>query len=244
MSSARATLETLRHTMEQTAPSVNVGDKERLISLLAGGALGLYGLSRFSLGGMALAVAGGSLIYRGMSGHCSLYRALDVSTATPHGSAARIHAGHGVKIDESIVIHRDAATLYRQWRKLDNLGQIMHHLERVEEVDSRRSRWTARGPMNIPLHWEAEIINEKENEMIAWRSVEGSAIDTAGSVHFRELPDGRGTEVRVTLKYDAHAAQWAAPLARWMGHAPEQQIREDLQRFKHQMEAGEKARSS
>lgn len=244
MSSARATLETVRRTMEHTGPSVNVGDKERLISLLAGGALGLYGLSRFSLGGLALAVAGGSLIYRGMSGHCLLYHALDVSTATPHDSATRIHAGHGVKIDERIVINRDAATLWRQWRKLDNLGRIMNHLERVEEIDGRRSRWTARGPMNIPLHWEAEIINEKENEMIAWRSTAGSPIDTAGSVHFRELPEGHGTEVRVTLKYDAHAAQWAAPLARWMGHAPEQQIREDLQRFKQQMEAGEKAKSS
>jgi uncharacterized membrane protein len=240
MSSALASLERLGRSMGQSGPAVNVGEKERLLSLVAGSALGLYGLSRFSLGGLALAVAGGSLIYRGMSGHCSLYQALDVSTATPRGSATSVRAGHGVKIDESVVINRDVATLWRQWRKLENLGRIMQHLERVEEVEGRRSHWTARGPRNYPLRWEAEIINEKENELLAWRSVEGSAVDTAGSVHFRALPDGRGTEVRVILKYDAHSAQLAAPLARWMGAAPEQQIREDLQRFKQQMEAGER----
>jgi uncharacterized membrane protein len=242
MSSALASLERYSRSMGQINPSVNVGDKERLLSFLAGGALGLYGLSRFSLGGLVLAAAGGSLIYRGMSGHCSLYQRLGVSTATPAGSATSVRAGHGVKIDERIVIERDPATLWRHWRKLENLGRFMRHLERVEEIDEHRSRWTARGPMGYPLQWEAEIINEKENELIAWRSVDDSAVDTAGSVHFRELPDGRGTEVRVHLKYDAHSAQLAAPLARLLGETPEQHIREDLQRFKQHMEAGATAR--
>jgi uncharacterized membrane protein len=95
--------------------------------------------------------------------------------------------------------------------------------------------------MGYSIEWEAEIINEKENELIAWRSVDDSEVDTAGSVHFRELPHGRGTEVRVVLKYDAHAAQLAEPLARIMGASPRQQIHEDLQRFKQVMEAGEVA---
>jgi len=71
----------------RSAPRVNVGEKERMLSVLSGGALGLFGLTRGSLGGFALAAIGGSLLYRGMTGHCSLYQALDVSTATPRGPA-------------------------------------------------------------------------------------------------------------------------------------------------------------
>ncbi len=228
-------------SMDRPAPSINVGDKERLFSILGGGALGLFGLSRFSLGGLALAAVGGSLVYRGMSGHCSLYQSLDISTATPRGPATSVRAGHGVKVEESIIINRDAATLWRFWRKLENVGRFMQHLECVEEHDERRSRWVGHAPLGYTLAWEAEIINEKENELIAWRSVDGSEVDTAGSVHFHELPHGRGTEMRVALKYDAHSAQLAAPLARLMGSSPRQQIHEDLRRFKQVMETGEVA---
>ncbi len=244
MSTATAPLRRLQRAssrIHRRAQPVNVGDKERLLSLLGGAALGLYGLSRRSLGGLALAAMGGSLIYRGASGHCSAYQTLGVSTADPVGPATSVRAGHGVKIEESILINRDAATLWRFWRKLENLGRFMQHLERVEEIDRRHSRWVAHTPFGINLQWEAEIINESENELIAWRSVGDSEVDTAGSVHFRELPDQRGTEVRVSLKYDAHAGQLAAPLARMFGSTPAQQIHEDLLRLKQMMETGEVA---
>ncbi|HZV06238.1 MAG TPA: YgaP-like transmembrane domain [Gemmataceae bacterium] len=227
------------------AQHINVGDTERLVSILGGAALGLFGLSRRSLGGLGLAAVGGSLLYRGMTGHCPGYQSLGVSSAQPVGSATSVRAGHGIKVEESITINRDAATLWRFWRKLENIGRFMQHLECVEEIDERRSRWTARGPLGVKLQWEAEIINEKENELIAWRSVDDSEVDTAGSVHFRELPHGRGTEMRVVLKYDlrydAHTTELAEPIARLLGQSPSQQIREDLRRFKQVMETGETA---
>jgi uncharacterized membrane protein len=230
----------LRQTVSQ-APRINVGDTERLLSVLGGASLGLFGLSRRSLGGLGLAAVGSSLVYRGMTGNCPCYRSLGVSTASPVGSATSVRAGHGIKVEESITINRDAATLWRFWRKLENIGRFMQHLERVEEIDERRSRWTACGALGVKLQWEAEIINERENELIAWRSVDDSQVDTAGSVHFRELPHGRGTEMRVVLKYDAHAGQLAMPLARLLGQSPRQQLREDLWRFKQVMETGETA---
>jgi uncharacterized membrane protein len=223
------------------ASRINVGDKERLFSLLGGAALTLFGLSRRSLAGLGLAGAGGALIYRGVTGYCGAYQTLGINTAEPVGPATSVRAGHGVKVEESIIINRDAATLWGFWRKLENLGRFMQHLERVEEIDNKRSRWTACSALGSKFTWEAEIINERENELIAWRSVDGSTVDTAGSVHFRELPHGRGTEVRVSLKYDAHSAQLGAPLARLMGESPRQQIHEDLRRFKQVMEAGEAA---
>jgi len=211
------------------------------LSVLGGGLLGLFGLSRGSVGGLTLAAVGGSLVYRGMTGHCSAYQALDITTAPPRGTATSIAAGHGVKVEESIIINRDPAVLYSFWRNLENLGRFMQHIKSVEVRDNGRSHWVANAPLGFSFSWEAEIINEKENELIAWRSVEGSEVDTAGSVHFSVLPHGRGTEVRVVLKYDGHAAQLAAPLARLMGESPRQQIHADLRRFKQVMEAGELA---
>jgi uncharacterized membrane protein len=228
-----------QHT--RPAPEVNVGEKERLLSVLSGAALGLCGLARGSLGGLTLATVGGSLLYRGITGHCYAYQSLDISTATPRGPASSIAAGHGVKVEESITVSRDPQVLYSFWRNFENLGRFMQHLESVKVQDDRRSHWRTRGPMGMTFAWDAEIINEKENELIAWRSVEGSEVDTAGSVHFHVLPNGRGTEVRVVLKYDGHAAQLAAPIARLLGVSPRQQIRDDLRRFKQVMEAGELA---
>jgi uncharacterized membrane protein len=210
-----------------------------LLSFLGGAVLGIYGLSRRSLPGLGLAAAGGSLLYRGVTGYCNLYNALGINTAPRLAPSTSVRAGHGVRVEESMIVGRDAATLYRYWRNLENLGRFMSHLHSVTEHDNRRSHWVACGPMGMTFDWEAEIINEKENELIAWRSVDGSRVDTAGSVHFRELPHDRGTEVHVNLKYDAHSAQLGEPLARIMGESPRQQIRDDLRRFKQIMEAGE-----
>jgi len=90
----------------------------------------------------------------------------------------------------------------------------------------------------MQVSWDAEIINERPNELIAWRSLPGSMVETAGSVHFTR--SGRSTEVQVSLKYNPPAGQTGATLARWLGESPERQLEEDLQRFKRNME-GERA---
>src|SRR5579883_3670995 len=114
MSTATAPLRRLQRAssrIHRRSQPVNVGDTERLLSLLGGAALGLFGLSRRSLGGLGLAAVGGSLLYRGMTGHCPGYQSLGVSSAQPVGSATSVRAGHGIKVEESITINRDAATL-------------------------------------------------------------------------------------------------------------------------------------
>ncbi len=220
------------------AQAVNVGDLERWLSVLGGSALGLFGLSRRSLGGLALAAVGGSLVYRGLTGHCACYQALGISTAEEHGPATSVPAGHGVKVEESITINKPAAELYRFWRDLHNLGRFMSHLESVR-TEGNRSHWVACGPLGTRAEWDAEIITERANELIGWRSLPGSEVDTAGSVHFRALPEGRGTEVCVALKYDPPAGKVGAAVARLFGSSPQAQIREDLRRLKQFMETGE-----
>jgi len=91
----------------------------------------------------------------------------------------------------------------------------------------------------MSLEWDAEIINDEPDQMLSWRSLPGADVDTAGSVHFRELPAGRGTEVRVNLKYDPPAGKLGSLVARLFGESPQRQIEADLARFKSLLETGE-----
>src|SRR5689334_16034015 len=101
----RAPARSMRRDAGQ-AGRVNVGDPERWVSLAAGGALALYGLRRGTLGGLVLAGLGGSLVYRGATGHCSLFEALGVNTAERRGPATSVPAGRGVRVERAVTINR------------------------------------------------------------------------------------------------------------------------------------------
>lgn len=220
------------------AAGVNVGEAERLASLAVGGGLALYGATRGTLGGLGLAALGGALVYRGVTGHCSGYAALGVNTARDDGPRTSVSARRGEKVEVGVTVLRPREELYRFWRDFSNLPRVMSHLLSVQPSGEGRSHWVAEGPMGTQAEWDAEVITERENELIGWRSVEGSAVDTAGSVHFTEAPGGRGTEVKVSLKYDPPAGKLGVAAARLLGQSPARQVREDLRRFKQVMEAG------
>lgn len=217
---------------------INVGETERVVSAVAGGALALFGLSRGDLRGLALAVGGGLLLQRGLTGHCACYDMLDVSTADGHGPATSVAAGHGIKVEHTMTINAPAEKLYRFWRQLENLPRFMRHLDSVVS-NADVSHWQAKGPLGMPIAWDAEIINDQENELIAWKSLEGSTLDNAGSVHFVKAPGDRGTQVRVVMKYDPPAGKAGNFIAKLFGRAPAQEIKEDLRRFKQLMETGD-----
>ncbi len=220
---------------------VNVNQTERWISGLAGGALAIYGLTRRTWGGAVLALVGGTLIARGSTGHCYMYDALGVNTAGAEtgNPLVSVPAGHGVKVEKSVTVNRPPEEVYRFWRDFQNLPRFMNHLESVTDLGNGRSHWVAKAPAGKTVEWNAEVYNEKENELIAWRSLEGADVDNAGSVRFEPAPEGRGTIVRVTLKYDPPAGKLGSLVAKLWGEEPSQQIEEDLRRFKQVMEAGE-----
>jgi uncharacterized membrane protein len=148
-----------------------------------------------------------------------------------------VRRGEGIKVDRSITVNRPREEVYRFWRQLENLPRFMDHLESVTVLDEDLSHWVAKGPAGTRVEWDASIHNEIENELIAWRSLSGSDIDNAGSVHF--IPAGDGTEVRVVLRYDPPAGKVGAAVAKLLGEEPELQIEEDLRRFKQVVEAVE-----
>lgn len=222
----------------------NVADAERALSVLGGGALALWGLRERGLGGTLAALAGAVLVQRGVTGHCPLFESLGMDTAgrgdgglvQQHGRAAVLDASRAIKVERTVTIDRPREELYRYWRQLENLPRIMRHLESVRVLDARRSHWVARAPAGRTVAWDAVIHNEIENELLAWKSEDGAEVPNAGSVHFTDASGGRGTELRVVLEYVPPAGRLGAAVARLFHEEPEQQIREDLHRFKAEME--------
>lgn len=216
---------------EPQATQQNVGSVERWLSLGLGAGLFLGGLNSGRLPGILAAIAGGALIFRGMTGNCQLYQALGMNTARKESTAVPAQAGF--KVEEKILVQRPPEELYRYWRNLENLPSIMDHLREVKEIGGNRSHWVAETAIG-EIAWDAEVFNEREPEMIAWRSVPGSLVDTAGSVRFRQLHPSGHTEVTVSLKYNPPIG---AQIEAWLSGSLDQRIQEDLRRFKQTMES-------
>jgi uncharacterized membrane protein len=200
---------------------VNVGDVERLVSVVGGGALALYGLRRGSLGGAAA--------HRGVTGHSRLYQMTRIRTADEVG----LPAGHAPR-PRAITIE-----LYRFWRDFENLPQFMKHLLSVRNLGPAHSHWVTGSPGGGTMEWDAEIVDERENALIAWRTLDGADVAHAGEVRFDRAPGDRGTEVTLILSYDAPGGKLGAIIARLLGREPGQQVEEDLRSFKQMMEASE-----
>ncbi|MGH9630403.1 MAG: SRPBCC family protein [Bryobacteraceae bacterium] len=225
------------------APDTNVSEVERWLSLLAGSSLIAYGLSRRNVSGIGCAAIGGSIVYRGATGHCGLYQAIGVNTAdrsNDKGTGLNVSVPYelGTRVDHEIRINKPAAELYRFWRNLENLPRFMDHVQSVRMIDATRSHWIAKAPAGMTAGWDAEIINEVENEVIGWRSLEGADVDNAGSVRFEEQPGGQSTDVKVSLQYNPPAGSVGAAVAKLLGEDPARQIEDDLLCFKELMETG------
>lgn len=144
-----------------------------------------------------------------------------------------------VHIETSIAIEKSPEELFAFWRDFTNLPLFMRNLDSVTVLDEKRSHWVAIGPSGTRVEWDAEIFNEVDNELIAWRSLEEADVVNAGSVRFQAGPTGHGTFVRVTVNYNPPAGTAGAGLAKLLGGDPSQLIKEDLRRLKQLAEAGE-----
>lgn len=151
--------------------------------------------------------------------------------ATPEGRSNRVN--------KSIVINSSPEELYRFWRDFENLPRFMHHLESVRVTGEGRSHWVATAPAGTTVEWDAEITEDRPNELIAWRSLEGADVYNSGSVRFERAPGGRGTIVRVEIDYDPPGGKLGVAVAKLFGEEPELQVNADLRRFKQVIETGE-----
>ncbi len=199
-----------RNRMQNLRPYASIG---------TGAALAVFGASRRSWTGAAIAAAGGFLVYQGFR--------------ETHKSAGPIH------VERSFTINKPVAEVFQFWRNFENLPRFMQHLRSVRITGPRTSHWEARAPLGASVAWDAEITDEVENEYIVWQSLPGAVLEHRGAVQFRPAPFADGTELIVSLDYRAPAGKLGAVIAQLFGESPERQIREDLRRFKQLIEAGE-----
>lgn len=185
--------------------------------LVGAGALIVYGLSRRSKSGTALATAGGVLAFKAAK-----------SQSSTHNSTKA-----------TFLVSASPQETYDLWRNFENLPRFMSHLKSVRVLDDGRSEWVARGPMDREVRWNAEITEDRENERISWRTLPGSEIQNKGFVEFRADPQDRGTFVTAQVEYSLPGGPVAAALVTALGKHPEFMLREDLRRFKALVETGE-----
>jgi len=139
----------------------------------------------------------------------------------------------------SIIVDSSPEECYRFWRTLENLPRFMEYLESVRVTGPTHSHWIANGPGNVPVEWDAEIIDDVPNHRLSWRSLPGADVTNSGTVEFDPATGRRGTIVRVRMDYGNQVLAIAAKLAGIAGRDPEQMIRKELRRFKQIIEIGE-----
>jgi uncharacterized membrane protein len=164
---------------------------------------------------------------------------LDRSRRDVTSRAATVNARKSVKVERAVTIEADRQALYDFWRNFENLPRFMEHLESVRVQTPTRSHWTAKAPAGKSVEWDAEIINEIPGSLIAWKSLPGTGVPNAGSVHFTDAPGGRGTIVKVVMDVEPPAGKLGVIVARLFGEDPDREVREDLRKFKQLMETGE-----
>ena len=205
--------------------SVQLG---RALSVLSGGALLITGLARRSAAGLALAGAGGYLLYDGIQ-----------QSQPPVAVRIASQQRKEIQVERSITVQKSASEIFDMWRTASNLPRFLTHLDSVEPESDTVATFRARGPAGMKFAWKNRINEERANSTINWESVDGSQIENSGGVEIRELPADRGSEVRVSLRYVPPAGKLGWAVSMMMGQNPEQMLREDLRRFKQLMEAGE-----
>lgn len=225
---------------EERQGNQNIGDTERLVSSVLGGALLIGGLARRSWPGLAIAATGVAFFFRGATGHCPVYESIRLdtnrNTSKPDRSSGQPH--EATRVEESIEVNKPAAELYAFWRHFENLPSIMSHLRSVERINDRVSHWVANTiPVGPNVEWDAEITDDVPNESIGWRSLKGADVDSAGSVKFVPSSDNQRTTIFVTLHYTPPAGRLGVAIASLIGEDAVHKIQDDLKRFKAAMES-------
>jgi uncharacterized membrane protein len=208
---------------------VNVSTTERVLSIFGGAFLSTYALRNPTIPGIILGAVGVVLVKRGLSGYSTINELLN-----REGASDELHP---IEIRQTINVNKPREEVYKYWRKLENLPNFMKHLQSVTQLDDRRSHWVATTPVGfMKLKWDAEIVQDQENELISWRSVPQSDVDNSGEVRFTDSVDGKGTDIELTLKYIAPAGNAGETVAKLFNPAFRKLIKTDLRRYKQSLE--------
>jgi uncharacterized membrane protein len=133
------------------------------------------------------------------------------------------------EVHESIDVNVPISTAYNQWTQFQEFPQFMENVESVTQIDDSHLRWVAE--IGGKKHeWEAEIVRQEPDHVIAWRSVDGKG--TSGEVKFDALGSDR-TNVDVTMSWEPEGMMES--LGAKIG-ADSMGVKKDLENFKDLIE--------
>lgn len=184
---------------------------------------------------------GTGLVMRGVSGVCPI-TGMQRRWHARGDTRKALGGTRGIRLEASVTVARPIEEVFERFRRLEDLPSFMRAIERVDLAGERHSHWVIRAPAGLKVEWDAAIIVDEPPTKLAWRSLPGADVASAGSVRFQRLPRG-GTAVHVLLQYEPPFGKTGASLASLLGHSPAALLRENLRRFKQLMEAGEIARA-
>jgi uncharacterized membrane protein len=150
-----------------------------------------------------------------------------------------VPGNRGIKVVQAVTIRKPAAELYAFWRDIPNLMQVINHPVAITAPSADESHWSVSAPAGKRVEWDAIIINDVTDRLIAWRSREDADVQNAGSVRFEDAPGDEGTEVTVALEYNPPGGRLGALMAKLTRDSAGSQVYDALRRFKALMEAGE-----
>lgn len=206
---------------------VNTNKTERALSAIAGSLI-LYKITQKHKADSLLLLAGGYLLYRGISGHCPIHSFFSGRKRADHARNVNVRA--------SVVVNRPREEVYAFWRRLENLPLFMRHLESVDEIDNTTSAWKVRLPGGLGfVRWEAEIVKEEEGTMLSWQSVPGASIQNAGKINFSDTP-GKGTRIDALISYHAPMGTFGEEVSHLLTPVFSEMVKNDILGFKHFME--------
>lgn len=227
------------HAPNRSPPDGTLGRWERAASAALGGTLLIRGLRRRSLGGAAMAIAGGWLFSRGISGHGRPRRALGGNADGERDRHGPGPPADAPEIERAITVGRPAGELSGFWRDAERLTRIAGEFAEVTGAGEGRLHWTARGPLGRTLSWETRVVEERPGELLRWESIEDASVPNEGEVRFEPAPGDRGTEVTLRVRFDPPGGRLGDAAMRLLGVVPGTLVGTALRRFKSLAETGE-----
>ncbi|MVW78670.1 SRPBCC family protein, partial [Bordetella sp. 02P26C-1] len=219
--------------------SAKLAAPERVASGAAGALLLAWGAGRDGLLAKLALLGGAGLLARAGTGRCALKCALQPKPYEREVAEER-NWPIATVVNYAVTINRPREEIYRFWRDFANLPRFMQHVEQVETITPQRSRWTVKAPLGRSVQWISYVMEDVENERIAWEAEAQADIPNAGWVEFRDAPGGRGTEVRAQISYQppyGHAGRLVSQLK--TAETPNNQLADDLRRLKQVLETGD-----
>lgn len=138
----------------------------------------------------------------------------------------------------AVTIGKPQEEVFRFFRNFENLPLFMKDLKEVQVISEKKSHWVVE-VHGMQAEWDAEITLERQDEMLAWKSVKGSEVETSGSIWFSPAPGGKGTVVSLVLDYKIPGGKLAEIITKFTGEDPETLAQLNLRRLKAVLETGE-----